>query len=337
MDEWRFESYWADPPHLGRLVLHLLLTFTSRRLRSRAAAGQCLSSAGVEVMPHLDPWCIDNNNMWRVSTDVIQVWTRTMMEIESMANQGSISRPGAWSFPDCLEVGNPGYFVYTWEETKAVVALFAVTSAPLILGNDARAGRMQPRLVQLLLNPSMLSVNQIYSTVHAYAGGRLWTDFFGREVWAKPLVPDGTLAIVLFNRAGFVVGETPAGNAPMPPFCSDPNSTNYPCVGCFVDDDKPWLAPCDDNVTASAGQQELSVDFARLPRAWLGPEVRPHGSISCSAFDIFATAAQGKDIGRFDGAFRATIPPHGVRFLLLSDCRSEAPGVDLDESHTVPR
>ena len=43
--------------------------------------------------------------MWRSNTDVLQTWTRVMIEVESMANQGHISRPGAWSFPDCLEVG----------------------------------------------------------------------------------------------------------------------------------------------------------------------------------------------------------------------------------------
>ena len=41
-----------------------------------------------------------------------------------------------------LELGVPGEGVYTWEETKAILALFAVTSSPLILGNDPRPGRM---------------------------------------------------------------------------------------------------------------------------------------------------------------------------------------------------
>ena len=77
------------------------------QLRSRAEPGRCLSSSGVAVAPHLDPWCAANNNMWRVSTDVIQTWTRTMIELESMAHQGTLSAPGAWSFPDCLEVGHP--------------------------------------------------------------------------------------------------------------------------------------------------------------------------------------------------------------------------------------
>ena len=57
-----------------------------------------------------------------------------MVEVESMATQGHVSRPGAWSFPDCTEIGTAGQSTLTWEESKANLALFAVTSSPLILG-----------------------------------------------------------------------------------------------------------------------------------------------------------------------------------------------------------
>ena len=76
-----------------------------------------------------------------------------MVEVESMATQGNISRPGAWSFPDAFEVGTPGGNTLTWEEAKTNVALFAVSSSPLFLGNDPRENRMQDRAVGLLLNP----------------------------------------------------------------------------------------------------------------------------------------------------------------------------------------
>jgi hypothetical protein len=46
-----------------------------------------------------------NNNMWRDNTDVLQEWTRIMVEVESLASQGRLSRPGAWAFADCLELG----------------------------------------------------------------------------------------------------------------------------------------------------------------------------------------------------------------------------------------
>jgi hypothetical protein len=36
-------------------------------------SGKCLSADGPVILPVEDPWCISNNNMWRVNTDVLQV------------------------------------------------------------------------------------------------------------------------------------------------------------------------------------------------------------------------------------------------------------------------
>eukprot|EP00039_Didymoeca_costata_P021632 m.345013 g.345013 ORF g.345013 m.345013 type:complete len:671 (+) comp25672_c0_seq1:63-2075(+) len=279
----------------------------------------CLSSAGEYVVPNIDPWCISNNNMWRSNTDVLQTWSRTMIEVESMANQGYISRPGAWSFPDCLEVGVPGEGSYTWEEAKSVVALFAVTSSPLLLGNDVREGRMQPRLVDLMLNADMLDANSQYNQKFNFAGGRVWSGPLYKEVWAKPLVsPANSVAAVLFNRGGYVIGQIPSGES-FPPHCSDPNSQLGPCVGCFVDYDKPWLSPCDDNTTASTGMQSIELQFSLINASWLGLE-HSQEAIQCHVYDIFATPQKGEDLGVYTNSFQANIPPHGVRFVRLSNC-----------------
>merc|ERR550514_2212855 len=106
--------------------------------------GKCLAYSAPVPAPN-DEWCIENNNMWRSSTDTLQVWSRIMEEVESVATQGEISRPGAWSFPDALELGTPGGYTLTWEESKSNLALFAVSSSPIFLGNDPREGRMQER------------------------------------------------------------------------------------------------------------------------------------------------------------------------------------------------
>jgi hypothetical protein len=74
------------------------------QLELKASPGHCLSSAGEQLEPDADPWCKENNNMWRSNTDVLQCWPRTMVEVESVATQSTISEPGAWSFPDCLEL-----------------------------------------------------------------------------------------------------------------------------------------------------------------------------------------------------------------------------------------
>lgn len=253
-----------------------------------------------------------------------------MVEVESMATQGYISRPGAWSFPDALELGTPGGGTLTWEESKSNLALFAVTSSPIFLGNDPRETRMQDRLVDLLLNPDMLGVNQQYSTEAAFAGGRIKSWFPALELWAKPLVkPENGAAVVLFNRGGLVMGESTG--QPMQPHCFDPESTLGPCVGCFIDVDSPQLAPCNDNVTASSGATVMVLEFADVPASWLGLSATAEGagSIACDVFDIYGCpqagcgtdgAAQGSSLGRFTEKWSATVPPHGSRFLRLENC-----------------
>jgi hypothetical protein len=249
--------------------------------------------------------------------------------LQSIATQGHISRPGSWSFPDCMEVGVPGGGSLTWEESKSEVALFAVASAPLILGNDARKGRMQQRLVDLLTNPTMIRVNQQYSAAAAFAGGRINTSAPAKELWAKPL-PNNTVAVVLLNRGGTAIGVLPPGQE-LPPMCHKAGGKQ--CVGCNLPGDQPWLAPCDDNATASSGAQTLAFSTAQVPRAWLvggadegqraeGAAVSDDPPLSCTFFDIFPDDSphKGKALAGKMAAYSAMVPPHGVKFLLLSNC-----------------
>ena len=136
----------------------------------------------------------------------------------------------------------------------------------------------------------MLAINGLHRAIAANAGGRLWTNPEGQELWGKPLAaPADGLALALFNRAGTVIGVVPDGSSPLPPHCSDPNSTLGPCMGCFGDYDKLQLSPCDDNVTASSGAQTIVVGlvghFDALPPRWIGLE-RPQQRIMCLASGI---------------------------------------------------
>ena len=171
-----------------------------------------------------------------------------MTQLESLVGLGRVSGPGHWGFGDCLELGVPGLGVLTWEESKSHLALWAVTSQPLFLGNDVRPGFMQQRLLDILLNEDMLTVNQEYSTAHRFAGDRIWTAAVGREVWAKPL-PGGRVGAVLFNRNG----TTSQCDVHAPPYSGS------------------LEAPCDDNATEAAGAQSLVLSFDTLPIEWLIP------------------------------------------------------------------
>ena len=235
-----------------------------------------------------------------------------MEELESVVGLGQISRPGAWGFPDALEVGVPG--AMTWEETKAHVALWAVTSSPLFLANDVREGYMQQRLVDMMTNKAMLAVNQQYSTEHRFAGDRLWSNATGREVWGKPMVdPPGAVGVVLFNRNGTTAK-----------------------AGCNSRDPSKRViqTPCDDDpVLVKAYSQEIELPFAALPQAWLGlgdASDQPAATLRCNVSDIFpasATNATGpgheQDLGAFSEKFTALVSPHGVRFLRVFGCQKQ--------------
>eukprot|EP00729_Bicosta_minor_P007928 gene7928-10725_t len=70
---------------------------TFSQLKSVGAPGTCLT-AGAAVQYELDPWCAENNNMWRSSTDTLQVWPRVLVEIDSLVGLGHVSGPGHWGF-----------------------------------------------------------------------------------------------------------------------------------------------------------------------------------------------------------------------------------------------
>ncbi len=248
-------------------------------------------------------WCLNNSNMFRTNTDVNPSWGSIMEQLESRVGLGNISRPGAWAFLDALEVGVPGPL--TWVETQAHVALWAVTSSPLFLANDVREGYMQQRLVDLMVNRAMLDVNQQYV---GFAGDRLWSNATGKELWAKPL-PAGAVGAVMLNRNGSTAG------------CRNPSK-------------RALDTPCDDDpVLLHEGAQTMELEFASLPRQWLGLDTKATDSklasaIICSISDIFPSTASNasgpandKPLGTFVDKFTAVVPPHGVSFVHVSSCR----------------
>ena len=155
---------------------------------------------------------------------------------------------------------------------------------------------MQQRLVDLMVNPDMLAVNQEWA---GFAGDRVWTEATGKECWAKPL-PGAAVGVVLFNRNGTT------------PKCEAKQAIDAPC------DD--WPA----RMNATAGAQHIELPFDSLPRKWLAPNESGGSSLPlrCTVFDIFATPRNGKSLGEFDGSFVAFVQPHGVSFLRVSNCSS---------------
>ncbi len=78
-------------------------------------------------------------------------------------------------------------------------------------------------------------------------------------------------------------------------------------MGCFIDGDKPQLAPCDDDTEKSVGSQTITLDFTVIPPSWLGLPNIIDGVVECNLFDIFATAGSGANVGTFQDAWSTLV------------------------------
>jgi alpha-galactosidase len=145
--------------------------------------------------PAWEPWCGELTNMWRTSTDIGDIWTKVMTNLDTLVGAGTKAKPGQWNDPDFLEVGNGQL---SEAEERAHFSLWCVTSAPLIAGNDIR--NMTKPVLDILTNREAIAVNQAYTT---NAGDRIVQNGTS-EIWAKPL-PEvvnnaKSFGVVLFNR-----------------------------------------------------------------------------------------------------------------------------------------
>lgn len=165
---------------------------------------------------------------------------------------------------------------------------------------------MQQRVLNMLINPDMLAIDQAY---HGSAGDRMWTGAVGKELWAKPL-GGSSAAVVLLNRAGYT-------------------------SSCQISNGSSLAAPCDDNATESSGAQPVPLMLTALPPAWLGlpalsgasvpasaSALASSAAIECDAVDVFGSVGSSTALGQVSSAtYAPAIPPHGSKFLRLSNCK----------------
>ena len=130
-------------------------------------------------------------HLWRTTRDITDDYGN--MAGIGFANNGRPEHagPGGWNDPDMLEIGNGGLSA---DEARTHMTLWAISAAPLMLGNDLRG--MTPETLALLANREVLAVDQ---DKLGQQGRRAGIDR-GTEVWTKPLA-DGSFAVALFNRA----------------------------------------------------------------------------------------------------------------------------------------
>ena len=144
-------------------------------------------------------WAGPVGNLSRSTDDIQDCWSckRTwggngvVQIIDLMNNIWMYSGPGHWNDPDMLEVGNGGL---TTEEDRAHFSMWALFSAPLLVGTDL--SHMSDATKSILLNKEVIAIDQDPLGIQ---GHRVKKDG-DLEVWSKQLA-NGGRAVVLFNRS----------------------------------------------------------------------------------------------------------------------------------------
>ena len=135
-------------------------------------------------------------NSWRNWEDIDCGWQSLVQIIEHWGMYGKMlstwSGPGHWHDPDMLLIGN-GCLTHAEEQTQ--MALWAISAAPLIMGNDLRNISAESKAI--LLNKGAIEVDQDPA---GKMGFRVNTTAL-TQIWARPLA-NGDVAVALYNKGG---------------------------------------------------------------------------------------------------------------------------------------
>ncbi len=166
-----------------------------------------LKSSGRAIVFSLCDWGQSNvwtwgpsvGNLWRTTGDISDNWTSMLSNFDSNAAHASYAGPGGWNDPDMLEVGNGGM---STTEDQSHFSLWAISAAPLILGNDMT--NMSASAKAILTNSEVIAVDQDALGVQ---GTKVADNGNGLQVWSKKL-QGGSVAVVLLNRSGSAANIT---------------------------------------------------------------------------------------------------------------------------------
>ena len=131
-------------------------------------------------------------HLWRTTGDITDRYDVMARNGFERNGKPEYAGPGGWNDPDMLEVGNGGM---NHDEYVTHMTLWAMSAAPLLMGNDVR--NMSKDTIELLGNREIIGVDQDPLGQQ----GRAVRKDEGAEVWVKPMM-DGSLAVALFNRGG---------------------------------------------------------------------------------------------------------------------------------------
>lgn len=156
--------------------------------------------------PRVWVWAPDaGGNQWRTTCDITDRWN----VVQAIGNCQDVcapsTAPGRFNDPDMMVVGEVGGgwgapkhpTLLTPDEQYSHVSLWAILSAPLLLGCDVE--KLDDFTLSLLTNREVIAVNQ--DTLCAPAVKKVTEN---GQIWYKPLA-DGSIALGCFNMQPYFV------------------------------------------------------------------------------------------------------------------------------------
>lgn len=287
-----------EPPQMLVARWSKLLNESGRRVLFSNCHNGCESQHG---RGGWSPWCAADANMWRSSQDIQPTWSNMLVNLDSLKGRGAFGAPGRWNDPDFLEIGI-GEFALSAASggggvamNQAHMAMWCVTSSPLIAGLPFDQGPQPQALLAILTNQAAIAVDQTYV---GNAG-----DF------VRTLQPEGPgQQQQQQQQAGEIDVHTGAGVAGEP--------KPKPKLGVEL-----WAKPQAAHSAAvavlnrgpNATTTALSFQLGEVPGL-------PAGATACSVRDVWTGATRSATGGQFSVA--AGLAGQSALFVLLSDCKS---------------
>jgi alpha-galactosidase len=143
-------------------------------------------------------WANRRGNLWRTSPDIEFNWKSMLFNIDSIVGTELYAGPGHWNDPDMLAIGHGDFDANHLTEARAHMTMWAVFSAPLLLGYDLR--KSPQSLIDIVGNSEVIAIDQ-----DALGNQGVVHRFGTTMVVVRTLEGTGARAVALFNP-----GDKPA-------------------------------------------------------------------------------------------------------------------------------
>lgn len=186
----------VDSESLGRTdiaAVRELYAAVGRALEKHNPDGDFVYSLCLWGAADVRAWAKDLGNMSRTSDDIAPTWGRMLHSFDSAVRRPLYAHPGSWNDPDMLYIGTGDFDADHLVEARSHLSLWAMLSAPLMIGYDLRKAS-QP-LLDVFGNAAIIALDQDPAGNQAV----LAFDSDDVQILVKTLA-GGDKAVAIFNR-----------------------------------------------------------------------------------------------------------------------------------------